>query len=244
MTTYPYPIWNWRDARYYPSVNKQTDNPSLRVVWAWEFLRRNPRYQQVIDSIDTAVAEGKGSRDELSAEICKDFRLCFSSGYYHPKWDLAETDFVTRADAPPYFLDAKVEGSVPESIESFSQPHYLLTALDLRFPLPPQIEEIKKRASALREGSDLTEDGDGINQSETFPQFRTEFSRYVRLLDAEASGEAELAIAETIFSNQDVDSALDSTRKGIKRAKELRDHHYWLLALGAQGMSMHSLFRT
>jgi hypothetical protein len=224
------PAWlpNWREQSEYPSPSGTS-----RLEWAWQFLRRNAEYQQAweqhtpphYDPSDLSEAiDSKSSRMPLrrlgrpQLEETRVFQEQFRIGTYPPpapSEPTAKLGFVA-------IRYAEIRGEYTPRIPLGDD--QLLVLFHLNLSIERQVADARKLLTSLRRG-----------------QFRAsvdQYQRYLRLLDAKAVGASNADIAQVLYPGvknifPDYD-AKNRIRKDMRIAKRLRDHDYWLIALGGE----------
>lgn len=193
--------------------------------WAWEFIRRNPEYQQEwekeLATWPQRLVENPHLQNQLKREENRtpctprfsvspdheDFGLQPSRQrnkwrlgyYYNPSLPRPPSLHFMESEFYIHFL--KPENYTDEmmvEVKDFVQS----VSFDLRFPLNPQLEEakavMKKRQSALKNEGVL---------SDRNPSLRTDqelgWINYLRLLDAEAVGAIKSVVAPLLFPDSD-----------------------------------------
>ncbi len=220
------PDWlpDWTDITKYPDPKKATGR-----VWAWEFLRRNPQYQQRWEEYSAS-----GSGDRLM--------------YIRPRF---ETEFAVLSPVPPsmpfthpdfewrlrFTTQSAMHWILPvgwEDIEGFELPEIdldhpaeVLVKFDLRVPLNPQLRNARKVLET--EAERLT--GAGVLSGEPRAWF-DKYQKYLRVLDAKLSGVNRKTMAVEILDikNDDPEYQKGQVDYAFRAAKRLRDKDYRFLA--------------
>jgi len=226
------PDWlpDWKDVTKYPHSKKGR-------VWAWEFLRRNPQYQQLWDKY-AALPPGPlytGNSAHAFMDICQRFERQFGVSHSAPpSMPFTHPDFKWRprfaAQSPRHWImqpddDIDMEGA------HLDHQAEVLMKFDLRLQLSPQLTGAKailnKEAKRLKKAGLL-----GGQPRAKFEKYQT----YLRLLDAKSSGASSKEIAKEILGIKDK-TTLEDTQyvkekvdEVFEPAKRLRDGGYRFLA--------------
>ena len=227
------PGWlpDWRDPTQYPD-GKST--PGRR--WAWEFLRRNPRYQELWEELvapyfDTESgcyrlgeenAEGSGETPVQSPDPFTIFRETFGIIGFHPP---------SYADVSLKFhRDAVIEwrGPSPPRPRNGSYPlskNHTAIVVDLAELTDAKLNELGKY---LKERAEQR----GVRPAKT-SNHKAKFQKYLRILDAELCGMSLCQIANALFTDIRNDyperARENAARHALKAAKQLRDDGYrWI----------------
>jgi len=182
--------------------------------WAWEFLRRNPDYRadyrrfiSLWQALETEYGapphrdftrwkqdpraygppSGEGALDNPSGELClgEGDRVLIEC-WMGAKWGFYKFPLDPERPTPP--SPAELSWRPPPAPEprSVDDPYRLDIPFDLSLPLPPQLEAAKfrlvSRATELRRA--------GLAAPSSVASQRVRWTQMLRLLDAEAAGEA------------------------------------------------------
>lgn len=236
------PEWHpdWKDESKYPDP-KEAGNR----VWAWEFLRRNSKYQKVWDQFASQPSglirkdstEGIRERLEIGERLEKNFGVLIPAP---PSLNTSSSDFQWRPrftrrcktwikpvdwpdNADPYIVDAGVL-DVSEAVVQF----------DLRWPLAAQLQAAKTflqgQVQLLQELGTLDAPNERMNDPE-------DFRDYLRLLDAESAAVPHKEMSEVIYKVVDEYPDHKGQQKvshNLKRAEWYRDKGYRFLAMAIQ----------
>ncbi len=227
------PDWlpDWKDITKYPDPEKVTGR-----VWAWEFLRRNPQYQQLWEE-SAALPKSVGfiyhesfSNLEKRLEITERFEKEFGvRAPAPPSMASTDPDFEWR----PMFIDQHIKHRMkpvgwPEDEEPYlidevlHDPAEVVIWFNLRWPLAHQVEAAEK----LLEGQENSLLAREIIDDNNHKMKSQHFQDYLRISDAAAMGAAPKEIAETIFGFADEypdHKGQQRVSHALKRAKWLRD---------------------
>ena len=224
---YPYPISDWTRAEPYPKAD------ALPLTgWAWEFLRRAPRYQRNFDRF-----EALGRPERLAGWLAHrywfgypppDPRAPTSGGWALPDWASPPMEV-----EPLDLLDAGEwdnPGRLAALRDEFRDPAKLTLTFDLTRSIEAQLE---RAAELLREGREALA-ARPFNPLD--PERRTraplaQFPAYVRILDADAAGARVPEIAATLYPREEDSRATGyrvsaKVREALKAARRLRDGGY------------------
>jgi hypothetical protein len=165
---------DWRRPEDYAHLSGRVS----RAHWAWEFLRRNPKYQD--------------ANRQAAGRMASTRRVQQSFG-------LASGSFPDPADdsARPVFAAIGVRGSDDQKAPLRPERHEIVVALDLQLPWPwqePRIREVFERFAALKKATgEIDPEGHKKIQPHKYPL-------YLRLLDALAAGATAREIVATIYA--------------------------------------------
>lgn len=258
------PITDWRNPANYPKAGARL---SLNR-WAWEFLRRNTGYQAAWENYRDTVAailadnEGDESRIEddprfghyeperLDGEDEAAWRARVKRGRWTPidSWIAREWGLKSSPPLPdpfashdPFFISFSGSARVimPAHWDtagiSVLQPESVFL-IDFRKPIDGQIDALRRYAA----GHQKFLIKEGVIEAPETKNERPEWPLYLRLLDAELDGVANInEIAPVLYKGQHEtrDSDPDSLRRRIEknqaRARDLRDGGYLLIAATA-----------
>jgi len=208
---------NWSDPSAYPddeTFRDSEDSSNYARGWAWEFLRRNPAYQE---DYDRALNGDNASQEEVAAKYGLSLLLPYS---YSGSECLAMFKNILALRE----LDS----------HSLQFPHFTETQVafvfDVTLPLQPQWEAAKAQIAekADRLGLVLQERSDGRKRYGNYP-------RYLRVLDARANNIrskeiAELFIREGLFPSEGLSDYVKQIDKYYERATELSCSGYLRIA--------------
>lgn len=221
------PNWlpDWTDITKYPDHEKVTPRE-----WAWEFLRRNAKYQRLWKKLASLQAPSgfifKGSEAHKTLEIYK--RL-------EEIKERFEKEFGVSNPAPPSMAvaDADIDWQPQYWIKPVNWPDHhdfdmtgadlnhpaeLLVKLDLRLQIGPQLDSVR---------TILKSEAKKLGLKEPRGQFQ-KYPAYLRVLDAKVSGATANAIAEKILGSRMKSTAIRSTRS-IKYAMFSTRQSYYVI---------------
>jgi type VI secretion system activator RovC-like protein/transcriptional regulator len=240
------PPWlpDWKDKDNYPGPKTTSDE------WAWQFLRRNPAYQQmwlelIRPHYNPSHVETSFRRIKREAQLQRVFdrvRERLDEGDY-PLAPFEERFRISTVPPDPAEPDAKVlfaaqitryarkpvgrRGTSPGwvyQIPIILRDHDVLVWFDLGRSIAPQLKQAKRLLDVQAAKS-------------SFVDFRYQpknYQRYLRLLDAKSSDATNAQIAKILYphlSNAWPDRpAKRQASADLKTAKRLRDHDFWLIA--------------
>lgn len=217
-----------------------------RDQWAWEFLRRNPRYQadytafitiwQALESDYGAPPQrdfqrwkqdpraygplpgsSADSLDEATGELCvvDDDRVLLEC-WMGAKWGFHKFPLDPARSTPPTPEALSWRPPPPAAPRLEGDLYRLDLAFDLARPLPPQLEAARlrlvSRAAELRRS--------GLPAPLSVASERAKWTRWLRLLDAQAAGATLEAMKESGLCDdvencaQDLGDALAMSRRG------------------------------
>jgi hypothetical protein len=252
---------DWRDPAAYPDPDTTT-----ATRWAWEFLRRNPDYQddaRWVHSLGERAEETGGDEpgseflDEREAdpparpgETERAYLERVGGGRVFPlAVAVANSWGMERCPPLPEQPDADEGRSVVYLMARFRlaggsmlcpptrQTDMQLSldrwqraiVFDLEQPITPQLERADRQ---LREEQHNRIQSNRIEPYEPPKQYTRHWRDYLRILDARAEGVSQQAIGIALYPERDYASARDMVRKRERRARELRDHEYLVIAMG------------
>lgn len=221
-TAYSHLDWlpDWREASAYPDPKKTTPKQ-----WAWEFLRRNPKYQQDYGKWRETpkVARGGSAKpDDFYTHVLDPPALQneTSNGYGERMAKMGEESIKMTplgiCLAEKYGLlgnelpdPAGSEASVPFGIETIrlidgtkNKPRPLrmerkdlFMKYDLALPIEPQL---KRHKTYLKARQKYLEENGVITVEDPRHHIRN-FASYLRCLDAELNGKEHSAVASVVF---------------------------------------------
>ena len=226
------PKWlpDWKDESKYPDPKKAGGR-----VWAWEFLRRNPRYQRLWKRYAKLgpgpIYHGPSAR--VLKAITERFEHDF--GVLHPAppaMTTADPAFKWRpkfVNQKPRFWVLPIKVSKNDNFEMpeiyLEHPTEVVVKFDLRSQIELQLDDVgellKKERKRLVAAKLLRGE----------PRARFENYRdYLRALDAKLSGISHTTIGEEILKVKDAAYQKPNAVYAFKSAKNLRDGGYRFLA--------------
>jgi hypothetical protein len=226
-----------------------------RDQWAWEFLRRNPDYQsdfarfiaiwRALEAVYGAPPQrdfprwkldpraygplpgaAPNSLDEATGELCvvDDERVLIEC-WIGAKWGFHKFPLDPARSTPPTPEELSWRPPPPATPRSEGDPYRLDLAFDLARPLPPQLEAAKlrlvSRAAELRRS--------GLPAPLSVASERTKWTRWLRLLDAQAASATLESIKESSLCDgaenyaQELGEALAMSRQGYRDILRLAD---------------------
>jgi hypothetical protein len=201
----------------------------LLSQWAWEFLRRNPRYQQDWAEKAEPVVTSRGEYDksliskELDAEIKgieQKYGIMMVQDPKDGRWPaIFRSEFVTTYECP------NSVGSIQWTIKVL--PGELYVKFDLKRSIGAQIEEVR----GLIENYQRDELSSGrISKPRQTRNWRDKWPMYLRVLDARVADASLNEIARVLFPNTPNSypefKGRDAIRKDLTAARRLRDGGY------------------
>ena len=231
---------DWRDETQYPDPATTSS-----VQWAWEYLRRNPAYQQrwkleikpyfdpmFVDwSFESAtkkaprhVIRSPWAGDDRQREFKQQFHI---STYPPPPWEpKAKLVFVTQLISS-YQTVRKNRYRLELQQNPYPLEHdECLVLFKTSWPLRPQLKNAEKLVRGL-----IRERKPAIPRFRGKKQNQQQLYRvYLRLLDAKAAGASPSKMEKVIYPNYQSHKAKHDARYGLKRGAILRDRDYWLIA--------------
>jgi hypothetical protein len=234
------PNWlpDWTDIKQYPDPEK--DKIPSRV-WAWEFLRRNPKYQQLWNKY-AELPPGpvySGPTARAFWDICERFEREFGIKIpAPPAMTITDPEFQWRprfiTQNPRHWtlpINFSVDGEFEMPAIDLEDPAEVVVKFDVRSQIKPQLNYAAKLLKA--EVKRLT-DAELLGGE---PRARVDkFQNYLRVLDAKSSGITNRAIAVEILgidnpnNPNNPENQKDMADFAFKSAKRLRDGGYRFLA--------------
>ncbi|MFM9890730.1 MAG: transcriptional regulator domain-containing protein [Rickettsiales bacterium] len=232
------PDWlpDWRDVTQYPDSKKTS-----AAQWAWEFLRRNQKYQAMYDeyvrpftdeygTIDNEAAytyEKKKRRQEILAakKTRKTVYILGPINSFQKSFGLLIPIAPEYSDQKPSFeshwmrvfkgSDSLESRTV--SVEVGKHEAYLYFRTDM--PIEQQLERAKRTLKIINK-----------TNPKKLPRLRkAEFQSLLRMLDGEAMGVKTKEMAKVLYPKVQAGpygTAVQRIYQGLERAKQLRDEHY------------------
>ena len=237
------PEWlpDWADESAYPDPDP--DTLQGKIIWAWEFLRRNPEYQEVYRLYkQTSDASEKML---LGLEIAQKYGFRFKPVAPSRDNPFALTPAETSDLSPEeetllrhtYFnFSSPVRvlnnftklwgiGSSPVQSELITKglgSNDVVIAFDLRLPAASQAEVAREYIEDLQQLLEVKPQKNELH----FERFKN----YLRILDAKLSGAADDEIALKMYAqisdHEDSGKGANAVQRAYKRAKEIRDREY------------------
>lgn len=211
-------IPDWRIAENYPQTDKNKLNQlTANEVenFAWQFLRRNPIYQQDYEYYKQTKSyeyclfhrEVEGLDAGISSEYLKEFFL-FKERYHLAKWTIKAgepiVDIFNPANSNSFvaFRSMELTSSIGPTMKNsqeiafiLNKPSEALFKIDISLPINPQIEKIKEFALMLQKGG---------SQAVVNKKFNVQILiRFLRILDAMAFNETLNNMAEVLAEGVD-----------------------------------------
>jgi hypothetical protein len=232
MTAFMKPNWlpNWLDESQYPDPVNATP-----VQWAWEFLRRNRKYQRVWHELvepnyNPTIAGGQrrhpGRRTRLRVEP-DDLRPFLREFYIvsRPPPSPAESNAMPEFEIERigYVESSKRRGRV----QGYLEPGQMVVWLDLRWPIQPQLRNAKAAFEEVQKQQGISNRGSRARANK--------YKTYLRILDAVEHGAPLKQIGAIIYprlgGSYPNNVATQRARDDLKAAKRLRDRDFWRIAL-------------
>lgn len=237
------PKWlpNWRNPKEYPDPAK-----TARLDWAWQFLRRNPDYQNLWSQLIAPNYDRKHvvhiiKQQRGSARLYSDRarpRLIETSGDY----DLPP--FVSQfgiTSIPPDPSEKKAELQFaaqfiryrPGGMRKVSpdlQDHEVLVWFNLQWPIEAQLNSARQVLEQQIKAKNLA------GAPFRFRYRPEKYANYLRVLDAKATNMSDEAIASVIYPNlpdsHPEHAGSHRVRDDLAAAKRLRDNPWLIVARG------------
>jgi hypothetical protein len=226
------PVWlpNWIESRAYPGPCDLNLNQ-----WAWEFLRRNPRYQQDWAEKAEPVVTSTGSFDntliskELDAEIKKieqKYGIMMAQDPRDGRWPPAfRSEFVTMYECPSFLDSVRCTIQVDRG--------ELYVKFNLKQPISGQMEVVRGWIENCQR--DLVNLGE-IPKPRQTRNWRDKWPMYLRVLDARAADASLNQIAGVLLPDTPNSypefKGRDAIRKDLTAARRLRDGGYLRMLRG------------
>lgn len=225
---------DWTDATAYPDP-KNTSKQAL----AWEFLRRNPEYQEMWNQLQAQTASFPQKdfckADEIRQRI-EDFGLLIP---VPPTANSSDADFKKRPQFATHGRSWMKPAEWPEDAEPYvvdellKDPSEVMIKFDLRWSVQSQLLAttafLKAQTQKLKNLKIL----EGTNHRMK-PEY---FADYLRLLDGEAADQTHEKMAEVIygiFEEYPDHAGKQQVSDSLKRARWLRDKGYRFIVMAPQ----------
>ncbi len=182
---------NWTKAASYPDINNTTS-----YQWMWEFLRRNPKYQELCDKFwEPNICPPE--------EVINLFGLVVASSYPHYSAKTATVKFINIDNAEevyslkfdtyePFVLEPMInEKTGLYEVDGFttSNPNIVFPKIDLSFSIDSQFRDLKNVLKLHRRKRKLVDKRNHLGK----------FPLYLRIIDALSLGVGENEIANNLF---------------------------------------------
>lgn len=216
------PAWkpiNWIDLKNYEHIEE--DSPD--EVYAWEFLRRNPQYQNDFSEYERTKKFPGYTRYVLS-----------SDGQYIPRyedmwdWYKLSRDSI-NIDPKILTLPTFIKGDYPRFLQKGDFPRLdSITDAEEDFLESKQDEVVVVLSASqnLKNQFDRIKDQLKLRQDKNSPfrKRKNKYLTYLRLLDADLMDATEAKIMEELYSNEEKFRTV--IFNNLKAAKKLRDFNY------------------
>jgi hypothetical protein len=221
---------DWTDIAAYPVADGTADG-----AWGWEFLRRNPLYQQVFAACQSnprSARRVRAQRFHVSEMVDPNChfdqelvdRITGRKSECCPMFDQYRPELISLPIDADHFQIASIvqrriaTPSKKKAPEDFRE-EVLTVKFDLTQDLNAQLKVCEERLRA--EQSRFRQPG------AEFRARRMIYQRYLRLLDAETKGVKHSEIIRTLWPNKPTDSCeLTTLNDQLVAARELRDTSY------------------
>lgn len=216
------PAWkliNWTDPKNYEHIEKDPSDE----VYAWEFLRRNPQYQNdFAEFVRTGkflgytryILNGDGKYMPRHEDMRDWYGLSHESNNYDPK--SMTPPIFAKGDYPRFLQkdDYLRSGATtdPDDLPELAQEE-VVVVLSTSHNLDQQISQIK---DLLKQKQD---------KNGAFRKRKELYIKYLRLLDADLMDATEAEIMEIFYPNNE-EKSRSILHTNLKAAKRLRDHKY------------------
>jgi len=201
---YPYPIKDFTKPKQYPDPDKRSS-----ALLAWEFLRRNPKYQEDFDKfkkLKSSSAKRKLQEKWLSG--------ISSLTLFDPKDNQPRRLKLALPHAPRFNV---IKGKETVNIESLNEGGVSVT-FNLNVSIKCQLEKTRKFLEQERKEQK-------IKPIEKNYQ-RHIFPLYCRILDAKAENKTNELLAKFFYGDRTKGDAFEKIKQEIKVAYRLRDLDY------------------
>jgi len=206
-------LWpDWRNKAAYPS-DIEAEPGTSSMLWAWQFLRRNPEYQ---DAYKASRVKGCGSKVRPSR-----FGLAF---FLPPTMERPEYVPFTTTLTPIIHKPPRAAGE-QHVLQVHLTRHQVAVVLDLDWSLNRQIDDLRVHLTKF------SKTGDRRKRPEAL-------SRYLRVIDALSQGATRRSIAAHFVSERTYSESAGGSfyvgqsvlESDIRRARELMARRYLELA--------------
>lgn len=220
---------DWKDENQYPSESFRSSG-EYAFAWAWEYLRRNPSYQELYDDKigkTPKLSDERKRKDYLNKLKNEPVINLFSSKFgiqapmdYRKKTPPVFT--IPEIIYDPFFNSIKKEVCISQG--------EVLVRLDLCTSIGPQLKALNKKLT------DMQKKG---KKEDLISEHRNRDSlyhiRFLRLLDAELNGASIEDIYEQIIArySNSYKTPKEGVEKNLEPAKEFVDGGYRIIAAQA-----------
>ena len=205
---YPYPIKDFTKPKQYPDPDKRSG-----ALLAWEFLRRNPKYQEDFDKFKKLKSpSSKRKFQEKWLPGIPTLTL------FDPKDNQPRGLKLALIHAPRFNV---IKGKGTANIESLYGGGVFVT-FNLNIPIKRQLDKTRKFLERERKEQK-------IKPIEKNYQ-RHIFPLYCRILDAKAENKTNELLAKFFYGDRTKGDAYEKIKQEIKVAYRLRDLDYIFIA--------------
>jgi hypothetical protein len=241
---------DWMDESAYPNPGPDTFHG--KIVWAWEFLRRNPEYQKIYDLYKQT--------SDTSEKVLLGLEIAQKYGFRFRPVAPSQDDPFTLPPLTTSELSAEERTLLTDTFFNFSSPvrvlnnfsrmwgitsspvqsdlmtqglgsNNIVIAFDLGLPPGPQMEIAGKYIEDLRDLLKM--------KPQEYNFHFGDFKNYLRILDAKLSGATNDEIASKISlktsGHEDAGQGEIGIQRAYKRAKEIRDKEYKYIIVATDG---------
>lgn len=215
------PAWkliDWTDPKNYEHIEKDPSDE----IYAWEFLRRNPQYQNdFAEFVRTGkfpgytryILNGDGKYISRHEDMRDWYGLSHESNNYDPK-NTTQPIFA-KGDYPRFlqkddYLRSDTATDPDDLLETAQEE--VVVVLSTGRNLDQQISQIK---GLLKQEQD---------KNGAFRKRKELYIKYLRLLDADLMDATEAEILKKLYPN--VEKSRSTLHTNLKAAQRLRDHSY------------------
>lgn len=248
------PKWlpDWKNERDYQALNENTS----REQWAWEFMRRNSRYQRLyqqgrrhyrswyqknennINFYRYFTCKPKAIKNESFAKYmlrCKETEI-------EPKIKSKRRKILDKFPVLTFSIKLKPENSEPPDFNTdYNYPHmYIAPDYDeeffyniqnddevfMVFSAALSIEDQVKKARELLKADQKEYNAEGNDVGKHCNLNFRSLKNYLRYLDGELVGARPTELAAVIHPTDEKTSALQKVSIGLKKARKYRDGDY------------------
>lgn len=219
---------DWTNAADYDFTEKLD-----RAGWAWEFMRRNDKYQRDYARVERKRARIAGTGHLLSGRHASESAEIDGLGHrLGAKWGQSGSIANPAVDQTPAFLlEFPVEPD-GEQVEDFykepapgaplkQQPEFATLTFDVRRPLGPQIKRARGLLNARRKQ---------VKASKAVTRGVKQWPVYLRLLDADAVDATTRQIIRKIEAYRDLGKGIDGNYQASDRVSDHRKRASVLVA--------------
>ncbi len=209
---------NWKNPASYKDLEKISLNQ-----WAWEFLRRNPKYIEDWENYHDQDSDLKISFKWGISGLLKDPNKIYN--------DIKNDPDGIGFD-PPGGYETTMLGTLKDNRKLMGMPNFDTGEQNFEFnffePINPQIKRVKEMLLRLQKRAKEMKK----TTRKAFKPRCDEWILLVRILDAKAAGAKDKEIADVLFpdeQSEDINIGIKKVYDKFKQAKKYIEHDYLLI---------------